>query len=118
MTLRISQLILRIKNYTHKIMIEYQQFINWLKTKNLLDLYIDTFNRFQQKLENESKDFTLRAYWMGLVYGKSIEDVFNEYGRHVISSSFRWVETGKYAFWTKLDKEFQKLWNTNNSQIS
>lgn len=114
MTLRISQLILRIKDYTHKIMIEYQQFINWLKTKNLLDLYINTFNRFQQKLESDSKDFTLRAYWMRLVYKKTIKDVFNEHGRYVISSSFRWAETGNYTFWVKLDKEFQKLWNTNS----
>lgn len=41
---------------------EYQQFINWLKTKKILDLYIDTFNNFQQKLESDSKDFTLRLY--------------------------------------------------------
>lgn len=114
MTLKISQLILKIKNYTHKFMIDYQQFINWLKTKKILDLYIDTFNNFQQKLESDSKDFTLRLYWIGIVYKKTIEDVFNEHGRHVISYSFRWVDTGNYAFWSKLNNEFQELWNTNN----
>lgn len=93
---------------------EYQQFINWLKTKKVLELYINTFNIFQQKLESDNKDFTLRSYWMELVYRKSIEDVFNEYGIHVISCSFRWVDTGNYAFWSKLNNEFDKLWNTNN----
>lgn len=93
---------------------EYQQFINWLKTKKVLDLYIDTFNNFQQKLESDSKDFTLRAYWMGLVYKKTIKDVFDEHGKYVISCSFRWVETENYAFWSNLSEEFQELWNTNN----
>lgn len=52
---------------------EYQQFINWLKTKKILDLYIDTFNNFQQKLESDSKDFTLRLYWIGIVYKKRLK---------------------------------------------
>ena len=71
MTLKISQLILRIKDYTHKIMIEYQQFLNWLKTKKILDLFINEFNKFQQKLESDSKDITLRLYWIGIVYKKN-----------------------------------------------
>ena len=92
---------------------EYQQFLNWLKKKKALNLFINEFNKFQQKLENNEISAN-RSYWIGIVYKKTIEDVFNEHGRHVISCSFRWVDTGNYVFWSKLNNEFQELWNTNN----
>lgn len=92
---------------------EYQQFLNWLKTKKALDLYINEFNKFQQKLKLGDK-FTSRTYWRKHVYRKTIEDVFNKHRRYVLNYSFRWLETGKYDFWSNLSEEFQELWNTNN----
>lgn len=113
MTLKISQLILRIKSYTHKIMIEYQQFLNWLKTKNLLDLYIDEFNKFQQKL-NSGSTIPNRKDWMRLIYGKTVKEAFTKHSRDIINCSFDWGQTGKYIFWAKVNEKFQDLWNTNN----
>lgn len=125
MTLKISQLILKIKNYTHKFMIDYQQFINWLKTKKILDLYIDEFNKFQQKL-NSGTTIPNRRDWMRWVYNKTSEDIFNKYDKLVLNYSFDWTQSGKgkYRFWWKLSEEFQirchnvilsqKKWNINN----
>lgn len=125
MTLRINQLILGIKNYTHKIMIEYQQFLNWLKTKNALDLYIDEFNKFQQKL-NSGTTIPNRRDWMRWAYNKTSEDIFNKYDKLVLNYSFDCTQSGKgkYRFWWKLSEEFQirchnvilsqKKWNINN----
>ena len=58
---------------------EYQQFLNWLRKKKILELYINEYNKFQQKLESDEK-FSYREYWMEHVYRKTIENVFNEYG--------------------------------------
>jgi hypothetical protein len=106
-------------------MIEYQQFINWLKTKNALDLYIDEFNKFQQKLNSSSTIPNCRD-WMRWAYNKTSEDIFNIYGSLVLNYSFDWTQSGKgkYRFWWKLSEEFQirchnnilsqKKWNINN----
>lgn len=90
---------------------EYQQFLNWLKKKKALNLFINEFNKFQQKLENNEISAN-RSYWMRHAYKKTIEDVFNGHGKFTIS--FRWLDTGNYTFWSNLSEEFQKLWNTNN----
>lgn len=92
---------------------EYQQFLNWLRKKKILELYINEYNKFQQKLESDEK-FSYREYWMEHVYRKTIENVFNEYGNETILESFKWIETGDYEFWSRLNREFQKLWNTNS----
>ena len=92
---------------------EYQQFLNWLRKKKILELYINEYNKFQQKLESDEK-FSYREYWMEHVYRKTNENVFNEYGNETILESFKWIETGNYEFWSRLNREFQKLWNTNS----
>ena len=92
---------------------EYQQFLNWLKKKKALNLFINEFNKFQQKLENNEISAN-RSYWMRHAYKKTIEDVFNGHGKFTISFSFRWLDTGNYTFWSNLSEELQDLWNTNN----
>lgn len=84
---------------------EYQQFINWLRAKKVLNNYMREFDKFQDRLLSGEK-IEASEYWIQEIRGKTVEETFNRHQQLTISHSFIWRKTLEgHKFWDDLHKK-------------
>lgn len=82
---------------------EYQQFINFLKRRNLYKIYIQNFDEFSSKIHEYDK--TIYVRFRNDIH--TIQGLFRYDERSMIRSAFRWCNTLEgHEFWQYVNNKW------------